>query len=195
MRPGSRKRRFRRGHRTAPQESLYDYVSVDGGTYNNEPFELARRALAGDAYRNNRDGGTADRAVLMVDPFPDPVDIRVPYAPTIDLPSVAKGLLGAFVQQARFKPEELALAAAPDVFSRFLIAPIGEGRPGEAPPASPMASACLSGFGGFLSEAFRHHDFQLGRRNCQQFLQRHFALYPENPIFSCAASGAPGRRV
>ena len=39
------------------RDSDFDYVSVDGGTYNNEPFELARRALAGDEYRNNREGG------------------------------------------------------------------------------------------------------------------------------------------
>ena len=123
----------------------------------------------------------------MVDPFPDPVDIKAPYAPMIDLPSVGKSLLGASVQQARFKPEELALAAAPGIFSRFLIAPIAEGPTGDSSSTPAMASACLSGFAEFLSEAFRHHDFQLGRRNCQRFLQRHFALYPENPIFNGGA--------
>ncbi len=47
-----------------------------------------------------------------------------------------------------------------------------------------MASAILGGFGGFLSENFRKHDFQLGRRNCQAFLQRHFVLPEGNPLFA-----------
>jgi hypothetical protein len=86
------------------------------------------------------------------------------------------------INQARFKPEELELAEDPDVYSRFLISPSREdatGRPVE--PA--MASAILGGFGGFLSETFRQHDFQLGRRNCQQFLRRHFCLPETNRLF------------
>ena len=36
---------------------------------------------------------------------------------------------------------------------------------------------------GFLSEAFRRHDYQLGRRNCQQFLRKHFVLSERHPLF------------
>ncbi len=46
-----------------------------------------------------------------------------------------------------------------------------------------MASAILGGFGGFLAEAFRRHDFYLGRRNCQAFLRWHFALPETNRLF------------
>ena len=46
----------------------------------------------------------------------------------------------------------------------------------------------LGGFGGFLSARFRNHDFHLGRRNCQRFLQRYFAIPLEaarqNPVFA-----------
>ncbi|MFB6230936.1 MAG: hypothetical protein ABEL04_07240, partial [Salinibacter sp.] len=41
---------------------------------------------------------------------------------------------------------------------------------------------------GFLKKKFRMHDFQQGRRNCQQFLRRHFGLprdeCADNPVFS-----------
>jgi len=170
----------------------YDYLAVDGGVYNNEPFELAHRILAGDEYSNPRGGAEADRAVILIDPFPDPIDRTADYRPSPDLASVAKALLAASTQQARFKPEELFLAIQPEVFSRFLIAPIGADVPAGQRARPPMASAALKGFGGFLSESFRHHDFQLGRRNCQRFLQRHFALFPENPVFDAPAGRADG---
>jgi hypothetical protein len=51
-------------------------------------------------------------------------------------------------------------------------------------PVEPaMAAAILGGFGAFLHEDFRRHDFQLGRRNCQRFLERHFHLPETNPLF------------
>jgi hypothetical protein len=52
----------------------------------------------------------------------------------------------------------------------------------------PIASGMLGGFGGFLKKGFRMHDFQLGRRNCQRFLQEHLVIprehCAENPVFS-----------
>lgn len=162
-------------------DSVYRYWNVDGGTMNNEPLELARHALSRGG-RNERNGGLADRAVIMVDPFPNGSDADDAYDEDIDLIKVVKSLLGALIEQARFKPEELFLAADPNVFSRFVISPIYQ--EGQQPPATPaIASAILGGFGGFLSEAFRSHDFQLGRRNCQRFLQKHFVLEANNPLF------------
>ena len=164
-------------------DAPFAYVAVDGGTMNNEPFELARRVLAGERYRNERGGSEADRAIIMVDPFPSPVHSQASYRAMLDIASVGKALAGAFVQQARFKPDELALAAKADIFSRYLIAPVRR-KAGEPVSAPAIASAALAGFGGFLSEAFRRHDYQLGRRNCQRFLERHFALYWDNPVFA-----------
>jgi hypothetical protein len=68
----------------------------------------------------------------------------------------------------------LALAKAPNVASRYAIMPSRH----ENGRRQVHAIACgsLGGFGGFLSKAFRHHDFMLGRRNCQKFLSDHFAL-------------------
>ena len=53
----------------------YDYWNVDGGLMNNEPLELVRRVLA-DGGRNPRDGEEADRAVVMIDPFPNGSDVE-----------------------------------------------------------------------------------------------------------------------
>jgi hypothetical protein len=58
-----------------PDGYTYQFVNVDGGVINNEPVELARRALAGASGRNPRDPDKATRAVLMVDPFPNEVNL------------------------------------------------------------------------------------------------------------------------
>jgi hypothetical protein len=180
----------------ADARASYRYVAVDGGVANNEPFDLARRVLSGNQFSNPRAGDKADRAVLMIDPFPDPVDCEKPYAAQDDLAGVIAGLATAFIDQARFKAEDLVLAQREDVFSRFLIAPIRRSALGKPAEPFPLASGSLGAFGGFLSRAFREHDFQLGRLNCQRFLQNSFMLYAENPLFNCWSqdSSAPVNR-
>lgn len=159
----------------------YTYWNVDGGLMNNEPLELVRRVLAAGG-RNPRDGLTADRAVVMVDPFPNGSDVSRDYDLDIDLVKIVLRMFGALKEQARFKPDELALAADPEIYSRFVISPIYIDAAGKTTDPA-IASAVMGGFGGFLAESFRRHDFQLGRRNCQRFLQRHFVLPVENPLF------------
>jgi hypothetical protein len=166
----------------------FHFLNVDGGLINNEPLEYARFTLMDDPPNaNKRKGREADRAVLMVDPFPEPPTFLADDRPPPDLVSVLKALLPALKNQARFKPSELLFAASDDVYSRFMIAPHRttggrKGRDSEREAKFPMASALLGGFGGFLDEKFRAHDYQLGRRNCQRFLMRRFALPLENGI-------------
>jgi hypothetical protein len=158
----------------------YSAAVVDGGTMNNEPLELARIELAGLIGRNPRDGLKANRATLLVDPFPDVAStIDQPgRGQRLDLLSAALGLLGAWKEQARFAPVDLALACDENTFSRFLIAP-DRGNKDFA-----LACGALGGFSGFLSERYRHHDYMLGRRNCQEFLRSHFCLPVSNdPVF------------
>lgn len=166
----------------------YDFVCVDGGVFNNEPLELCRRALAKDG-RNPREPDKAHAAVLLIDPFPDPAarpgDFKVEEMNS--LLGVAQHLLGVMIAQSRFKPDELALARNADVASRFAILP--SRRDAQDKPATPaVASGILGAFGGFFSREFRHHDFMLGRRNCQRFLARTFVLQADrakgkiNPI-------------
>ncbi|MGE0874113.1 MAG: patatin-like phospholipase family protein [Burkholderiales bacterium] len=175
-------------------EPDYTFVCVDGGTINNEPLNLARVELAnGDiAARNERDGAKARRAVLMIDPFagaerPGPATVA-----ELDLAGSVFNVFGALKNQARFNPLDVALASSETIYSRFMIAP---SRPGADAGASGNAIACgsLGGFGGFLSQHFREHDFFLGRRNCQRFLQRHFTLLEVNPLFDSWGDNEPMR--
>lgn len=157
--------------------SLY----VDGGLFDNTPLELARQTLAGGRrLQNERRPDLARRAVLLVDPFPGiaagEYTLEHPRVPSVvrDL----KDLALAVLYQPRFEPEDLALARDADVASRFMIAPERT-----MPPTGPLASAPLLAFAGALHRAFREHDFALGRRNCQRFLRRWFALDPGNRLF------------
>jgi hypothetical protein len=165
----------------------YTFLSVDGGLLDNEPLELARRALAGRDDRNERGGSNARKAILLIDPFPFDEPFKPEYEVQDDIFRIIPQLFTSLRSQARFKPDELVLAQREDVYSRFLIAPKRR-LPNGQPATYPMASNLLGGFGGFLSEKFRQHDFFLGRRNCQWFLRRHFVLpatgKSKNPLFS-----------
>ncbi|MGH6831167.1 MAG: hypothetical protein ACREDG_08435, partial [Methylocella sp.] len=123
-----------------------------------------------------------DRAVIMVSPFPDLKPIAPEGRPASDLVSTLSALLPALIDQARFKPSEIILAANPKHGSRYLIGP-SRVTPDGKEQRYGIASGLLSGFGGFVARSFRDHDFQLGRRNCQRFLQETFALPPDNKIF------------
>lgn len=160
----------------APDE--YAMLCVDGGAMDNEPLELVRRALAGWNGRNPRKGSEANRAVLLVDPFPNK-DQPGPGEEAGLLKAVLP-LFNALVRNSRFKAEDLALAASPDSYRRFLIAP-SRGATWRAPGA--IASGYLGGFMGFLCESYRHHDFMLGRRNARSFLRRHLVLPMGNALF------------
>ena len=71
-----------------------------------------------------------------------------------------------------------------------------EAEDNRGPTGGPMpielAPPCVDGerpihkagaFGGFLDRSLRRHDYQLGRRNCQRFLQRHFVLPMDSELF------------
>jgi predicted acylesterase/phospholipase RssA len=163
----------------------FGFLCVDGGMIDNEPLDLARRVLQARAGTVALDDA-GSHAVLLIDPFPNEVHYEPAFMADDRLSRVAPSILSALVNQVRFKPEELQAAAKPDVYTRFMIAPSREevgGAP--APKGRPeIASGILGGFGGFLAEEYRRHDFQLGRRNCQWFLKRHFRLPHDNPLFS-----------
>jgi hypothetical protein len=162
----------------------YKYWNVDGGLFNNQPLELARRVLTGGVGHNPREGDKAVRALIMIEPFPTQSGVSPAYDDTgIGLVNVVVGMFAALKEQARFKLEDLLLAQDEQVFSRFVVAPVYSDAQGHATKPA-IAADLLGGFGAFFAEAFRHHDFQLGRRNCQQFLRSHFALPEDNPLFA-----------
>lgn len=169
----------------------FSFVSVDGGMIDNEPLELARRVLRRRLDKTGRGEELGSHAVLLVDPFPNELWYDPAFTPEHRLSRVAPRILSALVNQARFKPEELAAAAEPTVFTRFMIAPSTEGSPNKPD----IASGILGGFGGFLSEDYRRHDFQLGRRNCQRFLSRHLRLPREAALFAGWRDALPEREL
>jgi len=162
----------------ARQDSNLSYASADGGMIDNEPLELARIELAGILGHNPREAAKANRAVLMVFPFPDPPDDSTFHeAETPNVIEQALRLLTVLKEQARFHPDDIRLALDADVYSRFMIYPSRATGP-NAPVAGGKALACgaLGAFSGFLCEAYRRHDFLLGRANCEKFLRKHFVL-------------------
>jgi hypothetical protein len=167
-----------------PDPRPFAFLSVDGGMINNEPFEYARSALMKEPPKpNERTGEKADRAVIMIDPFPEPPNFLPDNKPDPDIVSVAAALFPALINQARFKPSELYDALDPVVYSRFLVAPHRNlNRADGKDETFSIACGLLGGFGGFFDEGFRQHDFQLGRRNCQRFLKEVFALPDTNDI-------------
>lgn len=157
-----------------------DYAAVDGGLIDNEPFELARWTLMETPPTgNHRDAANADRAVLMIDPFPEAPDYDVLGKLDTALTAVIRRILPALKDQVRFKPADAAAALDETIYSRFLMTPRRRDASRQLQP-HPLACGLLGGFGGFLSEAFRAHDYQLGRHNAYLFLKRHFALPEEN---------------
>jgi hypothetical protein len=157
--------------------SDYHFLAVDGGATDNEPIELGRTALAGVLGRNPRDPKTANRAVVLIDPFAGKTDLG-PTGPTA-LPGLVGAIVSTFIEQTRYDSEDLQLAADPNVFSRFMITPERDGRVG----GDAIASDGLGAFLGFACPAFMRHDYLLGRANCQEFLRSTFVLHEDNPIF------------
>jgi predicted acylesterase/phospholipase RssA len=166
----------------------YTFTAVDGGVCDNEPIELARTALAGITGENPRDGKTANRAVLLIDPFAGSSTMAKPLAP--DVLTSAGALLATVLQQIRYDTRDILLAANAHVFSRFMIT----AQRGDAVGDYALATAGLDAFMGFASPVFRRHDYLLGRKNCQDYLRRFLVLPDDNKLFA-GWSGVPGLNI
>ncbi|MEK7718121.1 MAG: hypothetical protein AAB347_00700, partial [Bacteroidota bacterium] len=83
-------------------------------------------------------------------------------------------LLGAMRQQLMVKTDLLERAFSDTDYTRFMVAPIRT-KKGKTQKYS-IACGSLGGFGGFFSKQFRIHDYLLGRRNCQRFIQQYFCV-------------------
>ena len=159
----------------------FDFLAVDGGVLDNEPFAAGRDLLVG-VPPMPASGDVLGRALLSIDPFPDVLGYRPDEPQPGGLLDTALALIAAMRNQTRFKPDELVTAFDDPYASRQLIAPsrrIGEG----ARMDHPLAGGAVDGFAGFLDRGFRLHDFMLGRANCQRFVQRHFRLPATHPLF------------
>jgi len=171
----------------------FDNVYADGGVTNNNPFERARQYLANAAGNtsghNPRSPESANAAVISVAPFPGqaPFDLGYKAQENAQLANVAKAVLGALINQSRFQGEDLKLAMDENVSSRFAIAPSDD----SARDLPALMCGSLGAFGGFIDEKFRDHDYQLGRRNCQQFLRAYFQVTEDNSTIAAGLRKKP----
>ena len=163
-----------------PWSQNYNFSSVDGGVFNNDPISLVHSELAGLVGENPREPELATRALFMIDPLaPRPARIA-PVA--TDLITVIKSLTGFVVGGARYLTADMALIGDPTIFSRFQLVPARPdlGLIGEAA----LAGDFFSAFGGFTSRAFRRHDYLLGRINMQNYLRTELILRGDNKLFN-----------
>lgn len=160
----------------------YAFPSADGGCTNNQPVELARQLLVGTCGVLKHISTEANRAIILVDPFTETPDMNaIPKrGQAIPLLSLLPRLVSMLVQSNRFSSSDSALFLSKDVYSHFLVAPRNKDLTG----SQALASTSLAAFLGFMAKAFRHHDYMLGRRNCQFFLRSVFAQAEANPVFS-----------
>lgn len=179
------------------ERSQYKATFIDGGTIDNEPFDLTgfllktRVTASGQEFKTHTPG-TFNSTVLMVDPFPSEERERIRYngneSPFSVIGAVTK-LFSTVRTQSLLKREDLEKVVNKSDSSCFMISP--RRREAECDPIDgSLAIACgsLNGFGGFLDKDFRKHDFYLGRINCKSFLQKHFSIShseaQQNPIFA-----------
>lgn len=161
---------------------IYKNITVDGGLFHNEAFDLVRQRLiktAGDGRKSNpRNFSDVDTAVIMIDPFPNQEKYDLEYDKKLkklrSLVNMAGQMFSAMRSQLLFKITDIQLANDPEVYSRFLVVPTRS--KDDSAHHHPIACGSLGGFGGFLSEEFRKSDFQLGRKNCQDFLRYHLVI-------------------
>jgi hypothetical protein len=162
----------------------FTFMSLDGGLIDNEPFEYARRAIMRDGEDNKTGESNVEGAVLMIDPFPEPPVFSLKDVREASIFDVVRALFPMLKNQARFKPDALATAFDNSNYSRWMISPSRTvaGTRGEKNERYAIATGVLGGFGGFLDESFRAHDYQLGRRNCQKFLRDILSIGDGHPF-------------
>ncbi|HEX9327933.1 MAG TPA: hypothetical protein VF915_15520, partial [Reyranella sp.] len=148
-----------------------------------------------DGEENKTGESSVKGAVVMVDPFPEPPTFSLKDVREASIFDVARALFPMLKNQARFKPDALATAFDNTNYSRWMVAPSRTvpGTNGEKNERYAIATGVLGGFGGFLDESFRAHDYQLGRRNCQKFLQDIFSVGEGHPFVRDWPSGVADR--
>ncbi|MEZ4919657.1 MAG: hypothetical protein R2792_11205 [Saprospiraceae bacterium] len=121
----------------------------------------------------------------MIDPFPSEVTEFGQFDPQGIMNIVGK-VLTTLRSEPLVKADHILKAYNKDSYDRFTISPSVErrvkgGKVEKVAGSDAIACGSLDGFGGFLSRDFREHDFFLGRKNCQSFLRKHFAVCLDTP--------------
>ena len=165
--------------------SDHGFATADGGVMYDVPLEHARLALVGDdpLARNVPAQTYPDRAVLLISPLVGGIPEGPCSESSVTLLNALARLFNAYKNNARAHPSDLMLANDRSV-GRFLIAPKRDANP-TVQHEQAIACGALGGFGGYLALEFREHDYYLGRRNCQRFLDQHFSLPANHALFRC----------
>lgn len=161
----------------------FDFVSIDGGTLNNEPFGEIETLLK----QKNIDT-KQERAIIMVDPFPNftnPSDQKGTQAedePSTALNQILGPIFSTLLDQGRFKEQDLAatIDTKEGACRKNMIFPSRRTNQFKKVDVNHLACGALGGFSGFIDRQFRVHDFFLGRKNCRNFLRFYFG-YDCNP--------------
>jgi len=180
------------------KEELFETLNVDGGVINNEPYDITqsllddrRKTALGlkDGYVPEVSAATFESTVIMIDPFPSDEDTEDAFVSHKALRNIVPSIISAMRGQLMMKDEQIKRAYLSDDYTRFLIMPvrssIAKDKVSQEDAVKfPIACGSLGGFGGFFSKKFRTHDYFLGRRNCQKFIQEHFSapVAADNPI-------------
>jgi len=178
----------------------YQSVHVDGGLMNNEPFEKVRELLNELVLEETKQVNAFNSfdefksTVLMVDPFPG--NLAEPFPLQQSVIDIAKHTIYAMMQQMKAKPAPIVDVLSKNKAGQFLIAPVRYAADESfvrIEGAKAIACGSINGFSGFISQAFREHDYALGQYNCEQFLRNHFTIPIEHlashPIFSKGYNG------
>ena len=183
------------------QNGIYWFTSADGGIIDNDPFEYAHFSLkeVDDRHFSLKNAedlrelgkpippglNEVDRAVIMISPFPEAKPILAEGQPGLDIVSLFSALMPALIDQARFKPGQLALALDEKHGSRYLIGPKRDNK------RYAIASGLLNGFGGIRIAVVSRFRLSAGPAQLSAILEDEFCRGGRQS--NCHALGAEGR--
>ncbi len=156
------------------RDQAFEFAAVDGGVLNNEPFEQVNEVLQEVVRAERKDGHRHEKALMMVDPFPN-FQGMAKYRHPSNVWQSTRLLVGTLLNQGRFKDPLLIKKFASEA-TLGMVFP-SRRRASEARDYT-LATGALEGFAGFFKREFRQHDYELGRKNCQSFLKSFFYIAP-----------------
>lgn len=173
---------------TASEHEPFKMEYADGGTFNRDPHDLARASIIESLNlpekRINPDGENTKACVILIDPFPSNFDLQedpgiaVEGIPPLLFQQVGL-LVGALMNQGRFRPDWVEKVINDKYYSRYLISPMRRDKDNnEITPT--MAASLLGAFSGFIDKGYREHDYGLGHYNTYKFLSDYFTLPIKN---------------
>ena len=150
----------------------FNFVTIDGGAINNEPFGEVLGILK-SRYNECFENGYPKYGVVMIDPFPDEVDQKKIYKAPDDLFSVVPAIIATLHDQSKVKRDDIIEAAENPYFRGEIFPRKWINREKDE---FPITTGSVSAFGGFLDIQFRHYDFFLGRDNARNYFRYYFSF-------------------